>query len=205
MPSARARLRACGALEICTPCDLSSSPAYLAVTAKLTDATGARVGFVRKTGLSAFAALSRVGDELCSAAAVSPPSDPLVGNYGVFVTTRAAGPAPDSAAQATVVLYNSADCSNATSPSLSPTLSLAGLPFAAGDPSVRVAAYQIDDALGNTAAAWAAMGSPATPSPEQLQALWAAGPLSMVAPPQSVAVGDGGAVSFVVRRSCPSQ
>ncbi len=158
-------------------------------------------GFVRKSGLAAFALLSRLGDTRCAGVAGAP-ADVLHANAGAIATTRigTTGPGGD-AAQAAVIVYNSADCTNDTSPALDVGVSLVGLPFAPvpADGSVVAVPFALDqDAAHNPAAAWAAMGSPAPPSSAQLQALWAvaANMSRPIGAPVPVAVGAGGSVTL---------
>jgi len=158
-------------------------------------------GFVRKSGLAAFALLSRLGDTRCAGVAGAP-ADVLHANAGAIATTRigTTGPGGD-AAQAAIIVYNSADCNNDTSPALDVGVSLVGLPFVPvpADGSVVAVPFVLDqDAAHNPAAAWVAMGSPAPPTSAQLQALWAAA-ANMTRPagaPVPVAVGAGGAVTL---------
>ena len=157
--------------------------------------------FARKSGLAAFALLSRLGDTRCAAVAGAP-ADVLHANAGALATTRIGTTgAGGDAAQAAVLVYNSADCANDTAPALDVGVSLVGLPFVPvpADGSVVAVPFVLDQAAAhNPAAAWAAMGSPALPSGAQLQQLWlaAARMTSAAAAPVAVAVGAGGAVTL---------
>jgi L-iduronidase len=157
--------------------------------------------FVRKSGLAAFALLSRLGDTRCAVAGAD--ADVLHANAGALASSRmgTTGPGGD-AAQAAIIIYNSADCANDTAPAVDVGISLAGLPFVGGVPadgSVVAVPYALDQAAAhNPAAAWLAMGAPPQPSAGQLANLWAAA-AAMTSPagaPVPVAVGQGGVVAL---------
>jgi xylan 1,4-beta-xylosidase len=81
------------------------------------------------------------------------------------------------------------------------TFTLRGLPArrAAG---VQVVQYRVDDRHSNAFTAWQRMGSPATPTAQQLATLRAAGQLHSIGPPEPVTVSDGLAL---VRTRLPRQ
>ena len=158
-------------------------------------------GFVRKSGLAAFALLSRLGDTRCAVAGAD--ADVLHANTGALASSRmgTTGPGGD-AAQAAVLVYNSADCAPDSAPAVGVTVTLAGLPFVGGVPadgSVVAVPYVLDQNVShNPAALWVAQGSPALPSGAQLAQLWAAAAAmtSPAGPPVAVAVGQGGVVTL---------
>lgn len=151
----------------------------------------APTGFVRKNGLAAFTLLSLLGDERCTVGGVD--ADVLHANAGAVATA--------GSGDAAVLLYNSADCSDDTAPGVNATVTASGLPFAPApaDGSVVGVLYVVDNSPQRSAAAtWAAQGSPALPSVEQLSALWAAA-AAATAPaqaPLALAVGAGGSVAL---------
>ena len=154
--------------------------------------------FVRKSGLAAFALLSRLGDARCAVAGA--PADVLGANGGALAAARAAAAGGDPA-QAAVLVYNSADCAPDAAPALAVTAALTGAPFAPtpADGTVVAVRFRLDqDAAHNPAAAWAAQGAPPAPSAAQLAALWAAAAAMTAADgaPVPVAVGAGGAVAL---------
>jgi L-iduronidase len=166
-----------------------------------TPASRGPFAFVRKSGLAAFALLSRLGDTRCAVAGAD--ADVLHANAGALASSRmgTTGPGGD-AAQAAVLIYNSADCEPDSAPAVDVAVTLAGLPFVGGVPadgSVVAVPYLLDQNLTrNPAGLWSALGSPALPSGAQLAQLWAAA-AAMTAPagsPVAVAVGQGGVVTL---------
>lgn len=164
--------------------------------------------FVKKSGLAAFTLLSRLGNERCSYTGAPTGLDTLSENAGVLTTMRKA--TANDAAQASVILYNSADCNPDTTPSVAASLSLSGLPFppSPADGSVVAVLFTVDQLVGrNPAAMWAQLGSPVIPSSDDLSVLWAsaANMTSMSAAPLYIAVGTGGTVTLPnVSLSLPS-
>jgi L-iduronidase len=157
--------------------------------------------FVKKSGLAAFTLLSRLGDQRCEYSGAPSGSAVLSSNAGVLATLLAPGADPVTGGQATVLVYNSADCNNDTAPALDVGVTLTGLPFTPcpADGSVVAVLFVLDqDVAHNPAATWGAMNSPATPSAAQLQALWssAAAMTAAAAAPLPVAVGAQGTVTL---------
>jgi L-iduronidase len=161
-------------------------------------AADARTAFVRKNGLAAFTLLSFLGDARCAVAGSATAATVLMANAGALATVRAAGA---DAAQASLLLYNSADCAADAAPAVDVAASLTGLPLAPApaDGSVVAVLYTLAETPAQSpAATWAAQGAPAVPSAAQLAALWAAAAAMAAAaqPPLPVAVGAGGAVAL---------
>jgi L-iduronidase len=159
--------------------------------------TNAPVAFVRKNGLAAFTLLSFLGDERCASSGAATPSNVLTANVGVLATKRVAS--ANDAAQATVLIYNSADCTDDVAPSITADITLTGLPFtsAPADGSVVAALYIIDNVLARSpVGAWAAMGSPLVPSQVQLETLWStAANMTTASLIMPIAVAAGGSVT----------
>ena len=141
-----------------------------------TPASRGPFAFVRKSGLAAFALLSRLGDTRCAVAGAD--ADVLHANAGALASSRmgTTGPGGD-AAQAAVLVYNSADCAPDTAPTVDVGVTLAGLPFVGGVPadgSVVAVPYVLDQNVShNPAALWASLGAPALPSTEHTTATMA--------------------------------
>jgi xylan 1,4-beta-xylosidase len=76
-----------------------------------------------------------------------------------------------------------------TGPDASVQLTMTHLPLAHG--SARLTHYRIDESHSNAFTRWTQMGSPASPTPEQIQDLESAGQLALVGPPRTVQVEDG--------------
>jgi xylan 1,4-beta-xylosidase len=74
-------------------------------------------------------------------------------------------------------------------PDASVQLTMTHLPLARG--SGRLTHYRIDESHSNAFTRWTQMGSPASPTPEQIQDLESAGQLALVGPPGTVQVEDG--------------
>ena len=162
--------------------------------------SGGPYAFVRKSGLAAFALLSRTAAPGCARCAIAgAPADVLAANAGAIATaTVAAGGEP---AQVALLVYNSADCAPDTSPAVNVTATLASAPFAPtpADGSVLAVRFTLDQTVSrNPAATWAGQGAPAIPTPAQLAALWqaAAAMTTTDGAPIPVAVGAGGAIAL---------
>jgi L-iduronidase len=147
--------------------------------------------FVRKNGLAAFHLLSLLPDTRC---AVSAPAAraPLRDNFGALAAFDAAG-----GGDLAVLVYNSPDCGSDAAPAVAPAITVAASALAptAADGTVLAVPFALDDdPRRSTAAAWAALGSPALPTAAQLAALWAAGAGmgAPAGPPVAVAVGARG-------------
>jgi len=134
------------------------------MTMRFADATGQRVGFARERG-SRRTERSPASATRAGGVSISPPSDPLLGNYGAFVTTRADGEGPLTAPRRPQWLSRLATAPTQHLRRCCPRYRCKGCPFRPAQPGVLLVAYQIDEVRGNTAAVWAAMGSPATPAP----------------------------------------
>jgi xylan 1,4-beta-xylosidase len=93
---------------------------------------------------------------------------------------------------ASVMLWNYHD-SDQAAPATAVSVTVRGLPRDAN--RVRLLQYRIDDAHSNAYTAWKAMGSPQSPSPEQLAALKARQGLELVASPRWL-VAENGAVTI---------
>ena len=151
--------------------------------------------FVRKNGLGAFHLLAKLPDTRCAVSAPSAAA-PLSDNFGALA-------AFDSVAgDLAVLIYNSGDCSNSTSPSISPRVEVSASaipPCTKSDGSVVAIPFMLDDTPSRSPfAAWVAMGSPSLPTSSQLVGLWEAG-AGMGAPAaaaESISVRQGGAFSL---------
>lgn len=149
---------------------------------------------VRKNGLASFTLLSFLGDHRCAYTGTSTADDVLFANSGVLATTRVG--------EAAILVYNSADCSNDTSPSLTVAVNVSGLdlPISPADGSVVAVGYAVNDlaAASCPVVAWEAMGAPVLPTPAQLETLRsaAASMTAAVGEPLPVAVGANGLVTL---------
>jgi L-iduronidase len=113
-----------------------------------------RVAQIKKPSHTVRSALALLGDQRVAATGVAL-NDP----YGVVATRRGAH-------QVAILLYHYTDAKEATGPG-SVRLELKHLPFTSG----KLAVYHVDANHGDTHRAWQAMGSPATPTDEQLALL----------------------------------
>ena len=84
-------------------------------------------------------------------------------------------------------------------PDAAVTLTLAGLPFAAGE--AHLTHFRIDEEHSNAFGAWRRMGSPQNPTPEQYTTLVQAGGLTSLGPPEPVRFKDGAvSLAFILPR-----
>ena len=149
---------------------------------------------VRKNGLAGFTLLSFLGDKRCAYTGSSTADDVLSANAGVLATMRSG--------EAAILVYNSADCNNDTSPSLILDVNVTGinLPVSPADGSVVAVAYAVNDlsAASSPVVAWEAMGSPVLPTAAQLETLRssAASMTAAIGEPLPIAVGANGLVRF---------
>jgi len=132
---------------------------------------------VKKPVLNLYTMLSLLGDHRLRA------PDGAMDNLGVLATRRGAD-------QMAVLLYHSAD-DPAARGSEQINLELRGVPFGKG----MLARYRIDDVQEHPYRAWQKMGSPESPTREQIVALRARQELALAAPPREVKV-TGGNVSL---------
>ncbi len=137
------------------------------------DASGASpFAFVRKGGLAALALLARLPTARRCAATAAGSTSVLLDNFGALASS--------SGEEAGVLVYNSADCSEAHAPGVAPSIAIAGLPFdaarvAKGGGVAMGVGWWVDDAVARSPfATWVAQGSPPTPTPAQLKDLWRA-------------------------------
>ncbi|MGA3032193.1 MAG: beta-xylosidase [Terracidiphilus sp.] len=90
--------------------------------------------------------------------------------------------------EAAVIVWNYHD-DDVPAPGSEVQVTVAGIP--AGVKRVLLEHYQIDDTHSNSYAAWKAMGSPQSPTPEQYAQLKAAGQLELLGSPEWLDVRDG--------------
>lgn len=132
--------------------------------------TNEQFAFIKKPSHTVRTALALLGNVRCAVTGFE-----LADNIGAVATRRGAN-------QVAVLVYNYSDETTATG--VSPVrLNLEHLPFAAG----KWAHYRIDAEHGDTQRAWQAMGSPAKPTDEQIQALRSGQELGVCEPIADVA------------------
>ncbi|MGP3982409.1 GH39 family glycosyl hydrolase [Streptomyces sp. KR80] len=124
-----------------------------------------------------------------------------------MLSTGVRGARPDVSAMAarngnqmSVLAWNYHD-DDVQGPDAAISFNLSGLPAAAAA-GARVTQYRIDDRHSNAYTAWQRMGSPATPTPDQMAELRAAGRLQAIGQPETVPVSNGRAT---VKTQLPRQ
>ncbi|WP_461050008.1 GH39 family glycosyl hydrolase [Spirosoma arcticum] len=97
--------------------------------------------------------------------------------------------AAKGAKEAAVMVWHYHD-DNLTTPDAPVTVRIKGVPAK----KVQLQHYRIDQTHSNSYEAWKTMGSPKSPTPEQIAKLEKAGQLQLIGPPESVTVANGEAV-----------
>ncbi|TKK68354.1 beta-xylosidase [Ilyomonas limi] len=121
----------------------------------------------------------------------------LAYNYATILDSSVRGDKPDINAlaakddhTATVMVWNYHDNNDLTVPPSQVVVKMNGLP----DGKVMLRHYRIDQQHSNSYQAWKKMGSPQSPSPQQVKELEAAGQLQLYSSPEWVTVKNGEAV-----------
>ena len=156
--------------------------------ARFTSPTTGQFAHVRKQGLLALQMLGKLGESRCAVSGAN--AAPLTDNWGVLAAWAAGG-----GGEAAVLVYNSNDMSNDTAPAVTVTPSLTSSGWAPGT-NVTLLTFVLNDAVANPSAVWAAAGSPVSPSPALIKAMWAVARLPTTGPPSFAVVGPGGAVAL---------
>ena len=154
--------------------------------------------------LNVFRMMSRLGETRISATSSADPGVETIRKEGVRRQPDVAALASRGASEIACLVWHYHD-DDVPGPAAEVTLTLAGLPEAAGR-KLTLRHYRIDDAHGNAFEAWKAMGSPQPPTAEQHAALEAAGKLQELEPARELPTSRGGAseVTFQLPRQAVS-